>query len=295
MTPVTKPAPQVVPAGPSVVFLHAHPDDEAIFTGGTIALLAAAGATITLIVATSGQLGRCHHHTPDDTGRQREAETRAAAALLGIRRVEFLRYRDSGMPGDPANHHPDAFIAADVDHAAARVAAIAAQQHATDLVTYDPGGIYGHPDHLQVHRVGTRAAHHAGIATIYESTVDRDYLHHRGPTHLVSQAHRHLPPELPLGVPAHLITHTLTINDHLDTKRAAITAHHSQVPPTSDVATMPGPAFAQIYGLEWYTRHGPPGALERHADPQLFGGGVRDRGKLSELEAPTFGRRSLQA
>ena len=253
MTPNTKPAPRLDPPNPSVVFLHAHPDDEAIFTGGTIALLAAAGHTITLIVATSGQLGR-----------QRETETAAAAALLGIERVEFLRYRDSGMPGDPANHHPRAFTNTDPDHAAAQVAAIAAQQHATDLVTYDPGGIYGHPDHLQIHRVGTRAAHHAGIPTIYEATVNPDYLHHRrGPTHLVTRAHHHVPNHLPLGVPPHLITHTITIHDHLDTKRAAITAHHSQIPPTSDVATMPRHAFAHLYGLEWYTRHGPPGTLEQ--------------------------------
>jgi LmbE family N-acetylglucosaminyl deacetylase len=264
MTPITKPAPRVVPAGPSVVFFHAHPDDEAIFTGGTIALLAAAGCTITLIVATSGQLGRCHHRTPDDTGRLREAETRAAAALLGIGRVEFLRYRDSGMPGDPANHHPEAFIAADVDRAASQVAAIAAQQHATDLVVYDPGGIYGHPDHIQVHRVGTCAAHQAKIPTLYESTVDRDYLYDRGPSHLVSQAHRHVPPELCLGVPAALISDTVGVGDHLDTKRAAIAAHHSQVPATSDVVTMPSTAFAQVYGLEWYIRHGPPSTLEHH-------------------------------
>jgi LmbE family N-acetylglucosaminyl deacetylase len=264
MTPTRSPVPRPAPPGPSVVFFHAHPDDEAIFTGGTIALLAAAGCTITLIVATSGQLGCGHHHTPDDTGRLREAETRAAATLLGITRVEFLRYRDSGMPGDPANHHPEAFIAADPGHAAREVAAITAQQHATDLVIYDPGGIYGHPDHIQVHRVGTRAAHLAGIKTIYESTVDRDYLHRRGPSHLVNQAHRHVPPELSLGVPATLISDTVGIGDHLDTKRAAIAAHHSQVPATSDVVTMPSTAFAQVYGLEWYIRHGPPGTLEHH-------------------------------
>jgi LmbE family N-acetylglucosaminyl deacetylase len=262
--PARPPHSHSAPHRHSVVFFHAHPDDEAIFTGGTIALLAAAGCTVTLIVATSGQLGRGHHRTPDDTGRLREAETRAAAALLGIERVEFLRYRDSGMPGDPANHHPEAFIAADLDPAANEVAAIAAQQHATDLVVYDPGGIYGHPDHIQVHRVGTRAAHQAGIPTLYESTVDRDYLSRRGPSHLVSQAHRHVPPEMSLGVPAGLISDTVGIGDHLETKRAAITAHHSQVPATSDVVTKPSSAFAQVYGLEWYIRHGPPGTLEHH-------------------------------
>jgi LmbE family N-acetylglucosaminyl deacetylase len=260
-----------LPARRHVVFFHAHPDDEAIFTGGTMALLVAAGCPITLIVATSGELGRRPPRHHGDIGRIRESETHAACALLGVERVEFLRYRDSGMPGDPANHHPEAFGNADIDEAAGRVAAIATQQHATDLVIYDPGGIYGHPDHIQVHRVGTRAAQLAGMPTIYESTVDRDYLHNtKDCAHLVSQAHRNLSPELNLGVTSALVSTTVDTRDHLDIKRAAIAAHHTQVPCTSDIATMPTPAFAQLYGLEWYIRRGPASTFEHITGrPQL--------------------------
>jgi len=203
-----------------VVFFHAHPDDEAIFTGGTIAMLAAMGCSVTVVVATSGQLGRGLDRTYDNIGRQREAETRAACGRLGVERVQFLRYRDSGMPGDPANGHPEAFFRADVDEAAHRVAMIAGEDRMTDLVVYDAGGIYGHPDHVQVHRVGTRAAQLAGVATLYESTVDRDYLQRAVRSHLVSDAHRSLGAgRAPLGVPSGVATTLVGIGHHLDAKR----------------------------------------------------------------------------
>jgi LmbE family N-acetylglucosaminyl deacetylase len=279
MTAPAGPASDGPAPGRRVVFFHAHPDDEAIFTGATIALLAAAGCSVTLVVATSGQLGRRppptgDHPTRDDpagddVGRLREKETRTACHLLGVERVEFLRYRDSGMPGDPANAHPDAFAHADLDDAARRVADIAAQQHATDLVVYDAAGIYGHPDHIQVHRVGTRAAQLAGTPTLYESTVDRDYLRACPRAHLVSQAHRSVPAHLApaLGVDPGLVSTTVDSSRHLDTKRAAIAAHRSQVLTTSDVITMPPAAFARLYGREWYIRRGPAGTIEHLGHP----------------------------
>jgi LmbE family N-acetylglucosaminyl deacetylase len=255
-------APPPEPRADSVVFLHAHPDDEAIFTGGTIALLAAAGCAVTLVVATSGQLGRRLGLQPGDIGALREDETRQAGALLGVQRVEFLRYQDSGMPGHPANHDPAAFALADPDQAARRVAAIAAEEHAGAIVTYDAGGIYGHPDHIQVHRVGARAAALAGIPTVYESTVDRDYLHRARVPHLVDDARRALPPELSLGVTSTTVNTRIAIDAHLAAKRSAIAAHHSQVLTTSEVMTMPAATFAQVYGVEWYIRRGPAGRLD---------------------------------
>jgi LmbE family N-acetylglucosaminyl deacetylase len=249
-----------------VVFLHAHPDDEAIFTGGTIARLAAAGCSVTLVVATSGQLGRRPPSPHDDIGALRETETLQAAALLGVERVEFLRYRDSGMPGDPANHHPDAFAHTAPAEAAGRVADIAIQEHAGALVIYDPGGIYGHPDHIRVHHVGTRAAQLAGIPTVYESTVDRDYLQRAQVAHLVVDASQALPPKLSsFGVTAPMISTRVDVGAHLAAKRAAIAAHRSQVLTTSEVTTMAPDIFAQVYGLEWYIRRGPAGPLEHPA------------------------------
>jgi LmbE family N-acetylglucosaminyl deacetylase len=260
--PASTPGPDDGTSRRGIVFFHAHPDDEAIFTGGTIAMLGAAGCPVTLVVATSGELGQRRHGPCDEVGRLREEETRRACSLLGVERVEFLRYRDSGMPGDPANGHPDAFHRADPDEAAGRLAGIIAQQHASDLVIYDAGGIYGHPDHVQVHRVGARAARLAALPTVYESTVDRDYLDATVGRHLVSQAHQDIPADLTLGVPSGLVTTTVDTVDHLEVKRAAITAHRSQIRTASEVVTMASTAFAQLYGLEWYIRRGPAGALE---------------------------------
>jgi len=252
----------VQPRADRVVFLHAHPDDEAIFTGGTIALLAAAGCSVTLVVATSGQLGRrpeCpNSQRPDDIGALREAETRKACALLGVERVEFLGYRDSGMPGDPANHHPASFVRADAAGAARRVGGILAEERAGAIVIYDAGGIYGHPDHVQVHRVGARAAQLAGIPTVYESTVDRDRVES---SHLVVDARRALPADVGLGVPSAMVSARVDVGACLAAKREAIAAHRSQVLTTS-VMTMAAGAFGQVYGFEWYIRRGPAGCLE---------------------------------
>jgi LmbE family N-acetylglucosaminyl deacetylase len=232
-------------------------------------MLGAVGCPVTLVVATSGELGQRRRRPCDETGRLREAETRTACSLLGVERVEFLRYRDSGMPGDPANCHPDAFHRADLEEAAGRLARIIVEQHASDLVIYDAGGIYGHPDHVQVHRVGARAARLAAVSTLYESTVDRDYLAATMGRHLVSQAHQTVPADLTLGVPAGLVSTTVDAADHLDAKRAAISAHRSQIRTTSDVVTMTPAAFGQLYGLEWYIRRGPAGTLEHVAPDRI--------------------------
>ena len=179
-------------ASMTVVFVHAHPDDEAIFTGGTMARLAAAGVPVVLVVATGGELGAVHpdyHGAIDDVGLPgvRRGECEAAAALLGVRGVEFLDYHDSGMAGDPANESPGAFWRAPLDEAAGRLAAILTRVGAAAVVGYDDDGIYGHPDHIQVTRVARAAAAAAGVPTVYGATVDREYLHFVE-THVVAEA-----------------------------------------------------------------------------------------------------------
>ena len=103
------------------------------------------------------------------------AETERAAALLGAAGVRFLDYVDSGMPGDPANDAPGSLWSSDVQQVAASVAAVLVDEGADAIVVYDEFGIYGHPDHIAVHRAGIVAAAQAGIDTIYETTVDREY------------------------------------------------------------------------------------------------------------------------
>ena len=256
-------------AAGAVVFLHAHPDDEAIFTGGTMAKLAEAGYRVVLVVATGGELGVAIGPAvgdgPDQLGPTRLAETREAAEQLGVARLEFLGYRDSGMAGDQGNLHPDAFVQADVAAAAGRVAALLAAEQAAALVIYDEHGIYGHPDHVQVHRVGLAAAAAAGVGVVYEATVDREYLHFVE-THLVVEAGG-VTGELGLaasglGVPTVAVTTMVDCRDVLERKRRAMVAHASQIPETASAMRLPTEAFAAVYGYEWFLRNGPPGPVE---------------------------------
>jgi LmbE family N-acetylglucosaminyl deacetylase len=243
----------------TVVFFHAHPDDEAIFTGGTMALLAEAGHRVVLVVATRGELG-------GSTAEQRMEETCAAAALLDVRRVEFLRWRDSGMAGDPGNNAVDAFCRAPVEAAASALAAVLSEEEAVALVAYDEWGIYGHPDHVHVHRVGRRAAYVAGVPTVYDATVDREYLHFVE-SHLVVEAGGGRPQGLGLaatsiGMPTLLIDVVVDVSSVLDRKRAAMAAHGSQIPESASAMQLPTQAFAAVYGYEWFVRVGAVGPVD---------------------------------
>jgi LmbE family N-acetylglucosaminyl deacetylase len=252
----------------AVVFFHAHPDDEAIFTGGTMAKLATSGVRVVLLVATCGELGMAVHSSlaDDELASHRAAETCRAAEMLGVGRVEFLGYRDSGMLGDPANHAAGAFWSSDSREAVTRVANLLAEEQATALVVYDERGIYGHPDHVKVHSVGVEAAARAEVPTVYEATVDREYLHFVE-THLVAETHD---ADLGLaasaiGAPTVMITNTVDVRDVLDVKRAAMAAHASQIPETASAMRLPTEAFTAVYGYEWYVRRGPVAALDRLA------------------------------
>ena len=257
----------------SVVFLHAHPDDEAIFTGGTIARLATAGWRTVVVLATQGERGEVSDlvEPGGPLSVRRVAETGQAAERLGVERIDFLGYHDSGVAGNPANVAPGAFGAAPVEEAAERLAAVLAEERPGALVTYDERGIYGHPDHVQAHRVGLRAAQLAGVPTVYEATVDREYLHFVE-THLVVQAA--LDPDDPqqarglglaasgLGLATVEIHCVVDVRSVLDVKRQAMAAHASQIPETSSAMSLPESDFAAVYGFEWFARRGPAGAID---------------------------------
>ena len=253
------------PAEP-IVFVHAHPDDEAIFTGGTMARLAAAGHRVVLVVATGGELGEAPEGSlaADRLASHRRQETDAAAESLGIARVAWLGYHDSGMAGDAANSAPGSFWSADPARATARLAGVIGEEAPAAVVVYDETGIYGHPDHVQVHRIGRRAATAAGVATVYDATVDREYLHFVE-THLVEEAI--LAGDLGLvrshiGLPSVAIDLAVDVRDVLHRKRRAMAAHASQIPESTSALQLPSHHFADVYGWEWYVRHGPPGPID---------------------------------
>ena len=144
----------------TLVCFHAHPDDECIATGGVMAKAAKDGHRVVLVVATRGEHGEVDERVLDDDGEElwqrRVKETEASADILGAQRVEFLGYVDSGMIGTPENDKSGSFWTADVDEAAERLANILREENADVLTIYDDHGGYGHPDHIQVHRVGKR-------------------------------------------------------------------------------------------------------------------------------------------
>ena len=259
----------------TAVFFHAHPDDEAIATGGTMAKAAKDGHRVVLVVATKGEHGEVAQDFLDE-GEQlwerRVRETDDAARVIGAHRVEFLGYVDSGMVDTPTNEAPECFWQADVDEAAERLAAILRDEQADLLTVYDSNGNYGHPDHIQVHRVGVRAAELAGVDRVYENTVDRDYfidLMQRAAEFGVEMPDDAPPEDFELGVAGDLITTRVDVSDFLEVKKAAMRAHASQIAETSFFLAMPDTAFAAMWGQEWYIRRGAPSGTQ---ETDLFEG-----------------------
>jgi len=158
-----------------VLFVHAHPDDESLGTGGTIARLVAEGVRVDLVTCTDGAEGEIHDPTLDhDEARPRLAEIRAAELACSVDALgggaihhHMLGYRDSGMIGTDANEHPDCFWQADLDEATRRLLAILREARPSVVVSYDENGNYGHPDHINAARIA-RNAYHASAATPWE-------------------------------------------------------------------------------------------------------------------------------
>jgi LmbE family N-acetylglucosaminyl deacetylase len=245
----------------TLVAFHAHPDDETWLTGGTLARAAAEGHRVVLVTATSG--GRGLAGSQDGRGARlahtRAAELAEAAAALGCTRLVSLGYGDSGLhpePGDTA-----AFANADVQVAAGRLAEVLRGEQADVLTIYDPNGGYGHPDHLQVHRVGACAARLAGTPVVLEATVSAGLFR---AALVVTRVFGHRPP---LGVrrvfsDRRAITHRVRVRDVLPAKRAALLAHGSQRRADGQrrvldhVLRLPPSLFALAFGHEWFVEHG---------------------------------------
>ena len=278
------------------VFFHAHPDDEALSTGGTMLQASRAGHRVVLVCATDGSRGETPGLDGSEapTGKElaaiREAELRTAAELLGVHRLVMLGYGDSGMQGDPANEDPDCFWQSDLEEAAERLAAILTEERAHLITCYDASGTYGHPDHVKVHRVGVRAAEMAGVGLVYEATLHRDHFRASMKELMrmaaevgldsVEQDQAEFEAELDegsIGVDGGLITHHIDVRATLDRKRAAFRAHASQIPSDSFMVSVPEEMFELAFGTEWFIRRGhaaadPPAtdlfaALEPRSDP----------------------------
>lgn len=246
----TPAAPPADLRGRTVVVVHAHPDDEAIFTGATIRRLADNGARVVLVTATGGELGEPRIPLGGRTlGDVRTQELELAADLLGVQRLVLLGRHDSGIP---AGTDPRSLVRSDLAALARTIARLVEAESAEAVVGYDADGIYGHPDHVAVHLLARHAAGLAGV-TSYDATVDREHLHFAG-AHVVGQAGGH---EQYGRVTAEISVAVAATARELDVKRAALLAHASQITPG-----MLADRFAETYELEWYLRRGPRALLD---------------------------------
>jgi LmbE family N-acetylglucosaminyl deacetylase len=255
----------------TLVFFHAHPDDESIATGGSMAKYAAAGHRVVLVVATNGE----HGEVPDDLAPgetladRRRAETECSAAVLGVAAVHWLGYEDSGMRGWEQNHNELSFHKAAVEEASERLATILRAERAEVLTTYDWHGNYGHPDHVKVHHVGHRAAELAGTPAVFEATMNRDDLQRMMDEARAAGLETDGPPDVgddgnPFGMPEEALTTAVDVSAHLDQKRASMACHASQITDSSFFLQMPAEAFHRAFATEWFIRKGAPAGIHTY-------------------------------
>ncbi|MGH3660486.1 MAG: N-acetyl-1-D-myo-inositol-2-amino-2-deoxy-alpha-D-glucopyranoside deacetylase [Micromonosporaceae bacterium] len=287
-----------------MIFVHAHPDDEVVGTGATMARYAAQGARVTLVTCTLGEEGEIHvpelaglaAHAADQLGGYRISEWHAACDALGVTDRRFLggagRYRDSGMMGLPTNQHPRAFWNADLTEAAGLLVKVLREVRPQVLVTYDPNGFYGHPDHVQAHRVATRAVELAAdaefdrdsgpawqVSKVYWTAVPRSALA-RGMEQFRASADNPFAgvqdvADLPFGTPDEQVSAQIDGVGQGARKTAAMRAHATQIPPDSWLFALAANAGAEALGMEYYVlaagERGPSGDSSRWED-DLFAG-----------------------
>ena len=289
-----------------ILLVHAHPDDETINNGATMARYVAEGAQVTLLTCTLGEegevlvpeLAQLAADQADQLGGYRIGELRAAMAALGVTDMRFLggagRYRDSGMMGVPANGHPRAFWNADLDEAIGHAVAVVRELRPQVVVTYDENGGYGHPDHIQAHRVAMGAVvaaadpayrPHLGeawaVAKVYWCCVPRSVLQ-EGIDAMAAIGERSVfdgvtdADELPFGVPDDQVTTAVDGRAYAGQKDAAMRAHPTQI-------VVDGPFFAlsnnlglEVLGIEHYQlvqgERGPAGPGPQGWEDDLFAG-----------------------
>ena len=256
----------------TIVFVHAHPDDEASQTSGSMARAAAQGDRVVVVFATNGD----HGEVPADLARgetlvdRRRAEAMRSAEVLGTARVAWLGYSDSGMTGWDQNDADGSLHRADLDEAGARLAAILDEEAADVVVGYDWHGGYGHPDHVRAHHVVHRGAELAARRPrLLESTMNRDLVRRMfelaggaGPRDEGFDPDAPMDDGNPLGTPEAEIHWRVDVSAYVDRRRAALEAHRSQATDIEGFLGMPEEIFAAFFGAEHFIEPGRPPGLQ---------------------------------
>jgi LmbE family N-acetylglucosaminyl deacetylase len=250
----------------TVIAFHAHPDDEVLLTGGTLARLAAEGHRVIIAVATDGIMGPANGRN----GPTRLDELRASGSVLGAARVVHLGYADSGHGPVLYPDPPDRvrFARADPGEAAAKLAGLIREEKADLLLSYDSQGGYGHRDHVKVHEVGARAAEMAGVKVL-EATLPRELVNAAlSPVRLLRLVVGYRPAEIRAAfTPRSAITHRVSVRRYARQKQAALAEHRSFLRSGGRSARLarvmlasPAPVFGLMFGREWFTEPGAPAA-----------------------------------
>jgi LmbE family N-acetylglucosaminyl deacetylase len=271
-----------------MLVVRPHPDDESSATGGMLAYYHARGVRTGVVICTGGEEGEIHDPALDpvvDVPRLRdirEREVRDACATLGVAELRMLGYRDSGMPGAPANQHPDAFAQADPGEAAGRLVQIIRALQPLIMVTEPPGGVYGHPDHSKCHQVSVDAFYAAGDVRAYPETgpawqVAKLY----AVVHIDDGGWEALLPEFKaagfdLGARQRrrrarppgpeTATVALDVRAYSEIQRQALLAHRTQIPPHSFWARLPADLYRRAFATAYFLRLHPsatPGEYEQ--------------------------------
>lgn len=255
----------------TIVFLHAHPDDEASSTAGSMARAARRGDRVVVVYATNGDHGEVPEdlHEGETIVERRRSEAQASAEVLGTARVEWLGYKDSGMTGWDMNAEPGAFCNAELDEAAGRLARILDEEDADVLVGYDWHGNYGHPDHVTVHPVAYRAAQLARRRPrVLETTANRDRMAAGFQAARDAGVKMDFDPNgpaddgNPMGTPEAEIHWAVDVTDMVGLKRQALLCHASQTTDIGMLTGMPDEAFLAGFGHEHYREHGRPNGMQ---------------------------------
>lgn len=245
----------------TVVFVHAHPDDEASQTAGSMARAAEECHRVVLVYATNGD----HGDVPADLREgeslvdRRRAEAARSAEVIGTHRLVWLGYADSGMTGWGQNEHEASFMRAQVEDAAMLLAEVLREEQADVVTGYDWHGGYGHPDHVKAHAVVKRAAELAGTPRYLEVTMNRDALRRSYEAAVAAGlADAAWNPDIPmddgnpLGTPEAELHWAVDVSAWLAVKREALAAHASQASDAGMMLAMPEEAFAVTFGTEYF-------------------------------------------
>ncbi|MEO8328775.1 MAG: N-acetyl-1-D-myo-inositol-2-amino-2-deoxy-alpha-D-glucopyranoside deacetylase [Candidatus Nanopelagicales bacterium] len=297
----SSPAPTA--AGHRMLLVHAHPDDETIGTGITMAKYLSDGAQITLVTCTRGEegevlvqdLAHLSAQAGDTLGGHRETELAAAMKILGVSDHRFLggagKYRDSGMMGLPSNDRPDAFWRADLLEAAEYLVSVIREVRPQVLITYDQFGQYGHPDHIQAHRVATYALFLAGVPTfkpelgaawditkVYWTALPKSVVQQGIDAFIAAGGKGFFGLAEGEGIPwandDEEVTTSVRGLDFEPTKIAALRAHATQVEQDGDFFAMSEIVGPEAMGIEFFRRaKGPSGPLDESGrETDLFAG-----------------------